>query len=115
ARLDERLRLRIREALVVDERANGDVWTGLRQRLDLRRRAAEPGVRDQMRGAIVVPVRRGDRREVVLPGRRSRRPADTTGHVLLLLATGPAEAGHYELGNSVRLKPDTTKCRTFPA
>ena len=80
--LDERLHLRIRDGLVVDKRADRALEAKVCKLLDLCRRPAEPRVSQQVRGAVVIPVRIGDRREVVLPVRRSRRPADASGHVV---------------------------------
>ena len=56
ARFDKRLHLRIRDGLVVDERADRALEASVGQLLDLRRRAAEPRVGQQVRGAVVVPV-----------------------------------------------------------
>ena len=98
-RFDERLHLRIRDALVVHERADRALEAGVGQLLDLGRRAAEPRVRQQVRGAVVVPVGGGDGREVVFPGRRSRRPADASGHRRppVRVQLGPEHAQRLEL------------------
>ena len=79
---DKRLHLRIRDALVVHERADGPLEAKVGELLDFGGRAAEPRMRQQVRGAVVIPVGTGDRREVVFPVRRSRRPADAIGHVV---------------------------------
>ena len=60
--------------------ADGALETQIGQLLDLSGAPAEPGVREQMRGAVVVPVRGGNGREVALPGCRPWRPARASGH-----------------------------------
>ena len=72
SRLHERLHLRIRDALVLHERPHRALEAGVGELLDLFRRAAEARMRKQVRGAVVVPIRGGNGREVVLPGGRSR-------------------------------------------
>ena len=78
--LDERLHLRIRNALVVHERSDRALEAGVGQLLDLLRRAAEARVRQQVRGAVVIPLGGGDGGQVVVPGRRSRGPAGACRH-----------------------------------
>src|SRR5262249_40075164 len=75
SRFHEGLQLRIRDVLVMDERADGALEAGVRESLNFLGCAAESGVRQQMRGAIVVPVGSRDGRQVVLPRRRPGSPA----------------------------------------
>src|SRR5262249_10534347 len=79
-RFDERLHSWIGDALVVHERAYRAVEAGIGKRLDSCRRSAKPRVTQEVRGTIVVPVGRGDGREVVFPRRRPRRPTGASGH-----------------------------------
>ena len=52
-------------------RATACAGRHFRQRLDFLRCAAESGALEQVRGKIVIPIRGGDGRQIVLPGRGS--------------------------------------------
>ena len=58
------------DRLVVDQLVDGLPRRQRREARDFLGRGAEAGALDEMRGAPVIPVGRGDRRQVAGPGRR---------------------------------------------
>ena len=66
-RMDERRQVVVRDAVVVDERSDRLLGRHVRQLLDLFWGAAEARTTQQMLGAVVAPVRGGDRGQVPLP------------------------------------------------
>src|SRR5207248_2501091 len=79
-RFDERLHLRIGNALVVHEGADRTLKPRVGQFLDVCRSSPEAGMRQQVRGAVVVPVGRCNGCQVVLPDHRSRGPTNASDH-----------------------------------
>ena len=80
ARVLERRQVVVRNVVVVDQGADRLRGRHRRQRPDLLGRAAEARTTQQVLGAVVAPVRRGDGGQVGLPGRGSRIPVLSVGH-----------------------------------
>ena len=62
-------------AFEADQARHGLRGRHFRERVDFVRRAAEAGAFQQMRREVVVPVRGGNGRQIILPGRRVQRSA----------------------------------------
>ncbi len=72
ARMHEGLQVVVRDVVVVHEGTDGLLGSHVGQLPDLLRRAGETGSAQQMRGAVVAPVRRGDRGQIARPRGRAR-------------------------------------------
>src|SRR5690606_18608389 len=73
--------------------------------LNLLRRAAEARVREQVRRAVVAPLGRGQRRQIVLPGGRTGGPLAGDGHYPLRLDDAEGLERLAEHGCRVRAEP----------
>ena len=71
----ERQQMVVRERVVVDELADRLLGRHVRQLLDVFRGAAETRAFQQVGGAVVAPVRGGDRRQIPRPQGRAGSPA----------------------------------------